>query len=46
LLRAAYNYQWYLKDPGAFAHNGKFMLQILIDALDDVGGSSSGMVRP
>jgi hypothetical protein len=46
LLRAAYNYQWYQKDPGAFAHNGKFMLQILYDALQDLGGNVSGMVRP
>ncbi len=46
LLRAAYNYQWYMKDPGAFAHNAKFMLQVLIDSLEDIGGSTSGMVRP
>jgi hypothetical protein len=46
LLRASYNYQWYEKDPGAFAHNGKFMLQVMIDSLADLGGSTSGMVRP
>lgn len=46
LLRAVYNFLWYEKDPGAFAHNGKFMLQILYDALQDIGGSTSGMVRP
>jgi hypothetical protein len=28
LLRAAYNYQWVQKDPGAFAHNGKFIIPL------------------
>ena len=34
------------KDPGAFAHNGKYILQILYDALKDLGLSVSGMTRP
>lgn len=46
LLRAAYNYQWVAKDPGAFAHNGKYILQILYDSLKDLGGDVSGMTRP
>ena len=46
LLKAAYNYQWTLKDPGAFAHNGAFMIQILYDAIDDIGGDLTGMTRP
>lgn len=46
LLRAAYNYQYATKDPGAFAHNGKYVLQLLYDALRNVGGDVSGMVRP
>jgi hypothetical protein len=46
LLRAAYNYQWVAKDPGAFAHNGKYMMQVLIDSLKDIGGNVSGMTRP
>ena len=47
LLRAAYNYQWATKDPGVFAHNGNYILQVLYDSLKDVGGSSavSGMTR-
>ena len=45
-LLAAYNYQWVAKDPGAFAHNGKYILQILYDSLRDLGASVSGMVRP
>jgi hypothetical protein len=46
LLRAAYNYQWVTKDPGAFAHNGKYIMQILFDSIEGVGGSTAGMTRP
>ncbi len=46
LLRAAYNYQWVQKDPGAFAHNGKYIVQILYDSIADVGGDVSKMTRP
>jgi hypothetical protein len=48
LLKAAYNYQYSNKDPGAFAHNGPYILQILYDSLEDVGGESavSNMTRP
>ena len=46
LLKAAYNYQYYQKDPGAFVHNGKFVAQILIDSIEDLGGDVSTYVRP
>jgi len=46
LLRAAYNYTWALKDPGSYAHNGLYMLQVLYDTLQDVGGDVTGMTRP
>jgi Cytochrome c7 and related cytochrome c len=46
LLRAAYNYQWSQKDPGAFAHNGKYMLQVLYDSIQDIGGDVSKLTRP
>ncbi len=46
LAQAAYNYQYYKKDPGAFTHNGKYMIQILYDSIADVGGSTAGMTRP
>ena len=36
-MRAAYNYQFVLKDPGAFAHNGNYAAQLLIDSLADLG---------
>ena len=48
LLRAAYNYQWVAKDPGAFAHNNVYVLQFLYDSLEDIGGATavSDMTRP
>jgi hypothetical protein len=46
LLRAAYNYQWVQKDPGAFTHNGKYILQVLYDSIADVGGDVTNLTRP
>jgi hypothetical protein len=46
LLRAAYNYQWVQKDPGAFAHNGKYILQVMYDSIADIGGDVSKLTRP
>jgi hypothetical protein len=46
LLRAAYNYQYVTKDPGAFAHNGKYIIQVLYDSLEDLGADVSRMTRP
>jgi hypothetical protein len=46
LLRAAYNYQWVSKDPGAYAHNPMYTMQILYDSLQDIGGDVSAMTRP
>lgn len=48
LLRAAYNYQYVAKDPGAFAHNSRYILQILQDSLEAIGGADAvaGMTRP
>ena len=37
LLKAAYNYQFVTKDPGAYAHNPTYTLQILYDSLADLG---------
>src|SRR5262249_30508351 len=45
-LRAAYNYQFYSKEPGAWAHNNKYIVQILYDSIADVGGDVSGITRP
>jgi hypothetical protein len=46
LFMAAYNYNYTTKDPGAFAHNAKYIIQLLYDSIDDVGGSVAGMTRP
>jgi hypothetical protein len=46
LLRAAFNYQWVNKDPGAFTHNGKYILQILYDSIEDIGGDVTNLTRP
>ncbi|PKO05534.1 MAG: hypothetical protein CVU41_11500 [Chloroflexi bacterium HGW-Chloroflexi-3] len=46
LLRAAYNYQYAMKDPGAFAHNPTYILQVLFDSIKDIGGDVTGLVRP
>jgi hypothetical protein len=46
LLRAAYNYQYAQKDPGAYAHNGAYVLQTVYDSLNDIGGDVSAMTRP
>jgi len=37
LVRVAYNYQFSHKDPGGYAHNGKYLIQLLVDSLADLG---------
>jgi len=50
LLLAAYNYQCFQKDPGAFAHYGKYILQVLYDSIRDLSAvvpvGMSAMIRP
>ncbi|MBK9007720.1 MAG: cytochrome c3 family protein [Anaerolineae bacterium] len=46
LVKAAFNYQYVQKDPGAFAHNPKFVIQFLIDSIEDLGGNVSAYTRP
>ena len=41
LVRAIYNYLWVDKDPGSFAHNPDYILQILYDTLMDIGGEDA-----
>ncbi len=45
LLRAAYNFQDSQKDPGGFAHNSTYVLQILYDSIEAVGGDVTGLTR-
>lgn len=46
LVKAAFNYQYVQKDTGAFAHNPKYVIQILIDSIEDLGGNVSNYTRP
>jgi hypothetical protein len=46
LVRAAYNYQYVQKDPGAFVHNPKYVIQFLIDSIEDLSGDISKYTRP
>ena len=52
LLKAAYNYQFAQKDPGGFAHNPKYIGQILFDSLESLSGAAglkvdmTGLTRP
>ncbi|MHC4931941.1 MAG: cytochrome c3 family protein, partial [Planctomycetota bacterium] len=46
LMKAAHNYQFSQKEPGAWAHNFAYMTQLLIDSIEDLGGDISGYVRP
>ncbi len=45
LLKAAYNYQVSIKDPGAFAHGNKYIVQLLYDSIEDLGGDVSALAR-
>jgi len=46
LLKAAFNYQYSQKDPGVFVHNPKYVMQFLIDSIEDLGGDVSAYTRP
>lgn len=46
LVKAAFNYQYVQKDPGAYVHNPKFVIQFLIDSIEDLGGDVSAFTRP
>ncbi|MDH3241993.1 MAG: polyheme membrane-associated cytochrome C [Alphaproteobacteria bacterium] len=37
LVRAAYNFQFIAKDPGAYAHNPVYAVQLLYDSLESLG---------
>lgn len=45
LLKAAYNYQVSIKDPGAFAHGPKYIVELLFDSITDLGGDTSKLAR-
>ncbi|MGE5374632.1 MAG: hypothetical protein ACM3XO_06200 [Bacteroidota bacterium] len=45
LLKAAYNYQVSIKDPGAFAHGNKYIVELLYDSIQDLGGDVGKYTR-
>ena len=42
LIQATFNYQLYKKDPGAYAHNPKYVIQLMHDSIDDLNGQLAG----
>jgi hypothetical protein len=47
LLKAAYNYQFVAKDPGAYAHNAPYVIQLMHDSLADLSAENvQGLTRP
>lgn len=50
LVRAAYNYQFVAKDPGAWAHNPHYAIQLIVDSLESLSEKATvdmtGIVRP
>ncbi len=46
LLKAVYNLNYATKDPGVFAHNPKYVLEVLYDSIQDLGGDLTGFTRP
>ncbi len=48
LLRAAYNYTYIGKDPGVYAHNADYGMQIMYDSIVALGGeeAAEGLMRP
>lgn len=46
LLQAAYNFQVVQKDPCGYIHNAKYLIQLIIDSIEDLGGSLNGSVAP
>jgi hypothetical protein len=41
LVRAVYNYLFVAKDPGSFAHNADYSMQLLYDSLESLGGEDA-----
>jgi hypothetical protein len=45
MLKAAYNMQYTLKDPGGSAHNAKYVIELLYDSMSDLGADVSAYSR-
>lgn len=46
LLKAAYNFQVAQKDPGSFAHNAKYIIQLLYDSIADLDSTLATPILP
>jgi len=46
LLKTTFNYQYWQKEPGAWAHNTHYMIQLLYDSVEDIKGDLAGLTRP
>ena len=50
LLRAAFNYQFSVKEPAGYVHNGRYVIQLLYDSITDIsvatGKPVAGLIRP
>jgi len=46
LFKAAFNFNFLRKNPGAQVHNARYVIQIAIDTIEDLGGDISKYVRP
>jgi hypothetical protein len=44
LLRACYNFQTVKKDPGGFAHGGKYLIELMYDSIEDLNSAMGGAV--
>jgi len=44
LVKAAYNYHFAQEDPGKYAHNAKYVMQLLYDSIEDLAQEGSGAV--
>lgn len=44
LLKACYNMQVVKKDPGGFAHGGKYLIELMFDSIEDLNGQIGGAV--
>jgi hypothetical protein len=47
LVRAAHNFQFWSKEPGAWAHNTFYIMELLYDSIEDIEGAPpAGFIRP
>ncbi len=46
LLKAAYNYHLVIEDPGNYMHNSRYLIQLMYDGIEDLGGDVSQLARP